>query len=156
MKGATHLSAGIITGMIFTAATQQSEGLSATMIATCGIMALFPDIDKPSSTIGRRVPFFSIPASIAGHRTIFHAPTPYIALYLFLLFHFPSCFYWATAGLLGILSHLFLDMLNPAGIPLLFPFTTKRYRIAGFRSGGFADWVVGITMLSRIAIKMGM
>ena len=150
MKGTTHLTAGIIAGMMFTAATNQPESISATIIITTGILALVPDIDKPSSTIGRRIPLFSIPASLAGHRNLFHAPLLYIAIYTVLLIQFHTYTLWFTAGLIGVASHILLDMFNPAGIPLLYPFASKRFHIANIRSGGIIDWLVGISLFAII------
>ncbi len=150
MKGTTHLAVGYLAGVVFASHLQQS-GTQATIIPiVAATAALLPDIDKPTSMLGRRIPLLSIPASLFGHRTLFHAPLLYLLAYLFLAIQFPNHLILITAATIGIATHLLLDMLNPSGIPLLFPFASKRFHIANLRSGGFADWLLSIVLMALL------
>lgn len=51
----------------------------------------------------------------------------------------------------GELSHLFLDMLNPSGIPLLWPITRKRISLLPIQTGGKMDRVIGVLDLCLAA-----
>jgi inner membrane protein len=46
--------------------------------------------------------------------------------------------------LMGYASHLFVDMLTPHGIPLLYPVVQRNVRLARFRTGGVVDHGLGI------------
>lgn len=43
---------------------------------------------------------------------------------------------------LGVATHIFLDMLTPSGVALLYPME-KRYRLARFRTGGLMENLIG-------------
>lgn len=58
----------------------------------------------------------------------------------------------ATGTLLGYLSHLLLDSLNRAGIPLLYPFTKRKFHIACLKTGR-DDWIgVCISFLPAVIL----
>ena len=96
------------------------------------ISGLAPDLDTPKSSIGKRLPFISHPLGmIVGHRGLTHsllAATLCVfgivwgigvqqsqPLYHLLLLPF----------LIGYLSHLIGDMMNPSGVPLLWPYPQR-------------------------------
>lgn len=98
-----------------------------TLAAALG--GLLPDIDHPESVIGRRVRIISVPlASIFGHRGFTHsllavALIGAIAVHLTLQGQsllLPIC--------VGYLSHLLGDALSASGVPLLHPWSRKRYK----------------------------
>ena len=80
---------------------------------------LLPDVDHPSSTIGKRVKWISYPVwALFGHRGITHS-------FIFpLLIVFAGHYYnipfmkWVA---LGVILHLLGDFLTPSGIPFLYP-----------------------------------
>jgi inner membrane protein len=84
---------------------------------------LLPDVDHPSSTIGKRVKWLSYPVwAFFGHRGITHS-------FIFpLLIVFAGHYYnialmqWVA---LGVILHLLGDFLTPSGIPLLYPLKTS-------------------------------
>lgn len=80
--------------------------------------ALFPDIDTPESALGRRLPFFSLLGG--GHRGWTHSLVGLVLFSTLLLFVFSIDIAMAFAA--GYLSHLLLDMLNPAGVRIFWPF----------------------------------
>lgn len=89
------------------------------------IGGIFPDIDNPNSYMGKlSVPVSKVIGKIgeafgkkgSNHRGILHDPAVYIIGLVLSYLYFPP-----TVGFfIGCLSHLFLDMFNPAGIPFLF------------------------------------
>ncbi len=112
---------------------------TATLFILGGLVgSIFPDIDSSTSYIGKLAypisRYINKVSKCFGkekeyHRGILHDPTLYIAgLVLSYLFFSP------IVGLfLGCLSHLFLDMFNPAGISLFLG--ASRLSLAGIKSG---------------------
>lgn len=89
------------------------------------IGGVFPDIDNPKSHFGQLCkPISSVIGEIgklfgktgSHHRGIFHDFSVYLAGLILSYFFAP----FLVGFFLGALSHLFLDMFNPAGIPVLF------------------------------------
>jgi len=120
MMARTHLLFG---GALTLFVTSQHVLPTEPSIYVAGLLgSLLPDIDHPKSTLGRRVPFISIPlAKLFGHRGITHSALIVIAA-LTLWFqqrgHFPPV---VLALALGYASHLFGDFCFGNGIPLLYP-----------------------------------
>ena len=142
MKGVTHIAAGTVAGMALGYSLQLPlPGIAVTTL-TSMVAATIPDIDTHTSKAGKKLGIGSwLIQHIVGHRTLFHAPILYLALAILAYRMYPTAAVGILATLCGILSHLLLDLLNPMGIPLLYPFP-KRYRLARFRSGGTADEIL--------------
>ncbi|MBR0540584.1 MAG: metal-dependent hydrolase [Clostridia bacterium] len=147
MNGTCHLAFGTAVGV--TAAVNLDLITDAfpniafssemgTLFVLGGIIgSLIPDIDAPQSYVGKLCSpisrLFGKIHSLQGkeewqHRGIMHDAIIYIVgLILSYLYFTP------LVGLfLGSLTHVFLDMFNPMGIPFLFG--VKRLRIAKIRS----------------------
>ena len=135
MTGRSHLLVGTCSGFacgMLLCGAEMEQILCTTLIG--GISSLLPDIDEPTSKVGRRAKILSVPINkMFKHRGLFH--TPIFALGLFIImscvmfsisktinFVYPLCF------LIGYLSHLFLDTFTPSGIMWLYPFYKKRSR----------------------------
>ncbi len=97
------------------------------------IGALLPDLDVPTSPLGRLLPFISrrLEARL-GHRQEWHT---LVAALLVALITAPLIL---VVGLgvwylipLGFVSHLLLDMLQPEGVMLFWPASRTRYSILG-------------------------
>lgn len=116
-----------------------AEGLIFT--TGCAVGSLFPDIDHESSTVGKRVkPLSSLLHKTVGHRTLFHWFVPYCLLAVVLHLWKPSWDVVTMAVLIGVLTHLFLDALNPSGVPVFPGLKLNLLKIkteSGFRQG---DW----------------
>lgn len=112
---------------------------------------LFVDIDEEDSTMGKRLqPFSTIIKSIFGHRGIFH--TLLIPVPIFLTLHFFQYPEIANAIFLGYSSHLFMDMLTPAGIYLFYP---MKWRIHGLiRVGSVLEWVLAFAFFLLILFTL--
>jgi len=96
-----------------------------TSIATWAIAALFslmPDIDLPTSKLGRPLFFISVPLEKHfGHRTITHS---FIGVAILCgiaspLYSSYPLYFWAIVG--GYWSHLQIDMANIRGVDLFWP-----------------------------------
>lgn len=98
--------------------------------------AMLPDIDSPSSKIRRiiRKTLTGNPHTdkqIINHRRAPHMPIIWAAIFalLFNFVHNPYATTFLIGMAVGVASHLAIDLLNPAGIPLLGPFTRKKVHL---------------------------
>ncbi|TKI05602.1 metal-dependent hydrolase [Martelella alba] len=110
--------------MEFTPALAQGDWwhIVAGALLTC----LLPDIDHPQSFLGQRLRWLSTPiARLFGHRGFTHSLLAIVAgVALFGLKFEPNRLIPLDAlhgMIIGYLSHIFADMLTPAGVPLLWP-----------------------------------
>ena len=117
---------------------------TATLFVLGGLIGgIFPDIDNPSSHMGKlSAPISTIIGVInkkfgkvgANHRGILHDPIVYVIGLVLSYVFIPS-----LLGLfIGCLSHLFLDMFNPKGIPF---FIFKKVSLGRFDSGSIGSIV---------------
>jgi inner membrane protein len=91
-------------------------------VATAALGSLLPDIDLPTSAVGR--PLFPVARALneqIGHRTLTHSFLGIFLLVVILspLFFLDSLILWALV--IGYVSHLLIDTVNKAGIELLYP-----------------------------------
>ncbi|MEW6008227.1 MAG: metal-dependent hydrolase [Candidatus Omnitrophota bacterium] len=120
MISVTHISFGVLlTEFILT-----SLGIepNTTTLALSGIGSLLPDIDTPKSAIGKIFPPSKIIEQKYGHRQITHS---WIFIIISLFLFSPFIFFLGLlkyAGLIiGIISHIMLDMANISGVPFFYP-----------------------------------
>lgn len=115
------------------------------VVGSSWLGSLLPDIDHPTSTMSKKFFLVSIPYRImqfifgkfkytkdfVGHRGITHSLLFLSIPILLMLFVFNNPWLnMAMFGLsVGIFSHLFMDMLNPMGVPLFLPFVKKKFRL---------------------------
>jgi inner membrane protein len=135
MTAPTHITFGALCYFVTAAAMQWPVTTGA--VATAAFGSLLPDIDLPTSAVGR--PLFPIARILneqLGHRTLSHSIVGILLLVLILLplFLLAPLIFWALV--VGYLSHLLIDTENKAGIELLYPsqlrawfFRDERYRI---------------------------
>lgn len=107
--------------------------------------SLLPDIDHPNSALGSKVPIISRCLNkVLGHRWATHSLVVNVPFYLILIFivhkFSPTIIQLVITQfilgiLFGVLSHLFLDSLTVSGIPLLYPISNRRFRLARLRTG---------------------
>ena len=155
MTGKTHELGGLAAGLLL--AAEMSTGNLADTALICGVSmgaALLPDIDKRGSTISNKA---GIPGGVlrifTTHRGIMHTPALWIIISGAIWALSPAKPEIAYAVLCGSFSHIILDFFNPAGVPLLFPFTSKKFRAARIRTNGFIEYAVaGMLALSIILI----
>jgi len=120
MISVTHISFGVLlTEFILT-----SLGIepNTSTLALSGIGALLPDIDTPKSALGRIFPFSAMIEHKYGHRQITHSWIfIVIALILFSPFILFLGFLKYAGIIVGVISHIMIDMANPSGVPLFYP-----------------------------------
>ena len=135
MNGTCHLTFGIAVGTVIALNLSVVSHLfpnihnsveTGTLFVLGGIVgSLFPDIDNPSSYVGKLCSpvsrMFGRVHRMQGkeewqHRGIMHDGAVYLTGLLLSYF----CFAPLVGLFLGGLTHLFLDMFNPAGIPFMF------------------------------------
>jgi inner membrane protein len=131
MRWPTHCVAGLAAGLLIT--TEPAA------LIVSGVSALIPDIDIPTSKVGRAFPILSTIINIAfGHRGIFHSLLAAGLIYLLVLKLFPA---YSIYFLIGYLSHLLLDCLTPAGVPLLWPIS-YRFRVPIIKTGSVMELIL--------------
>lgn len=131
MRWPTHFAAGLAAGLLIT--TEPSA------IVVSGVSALLPDIDIPTSKVGRASPIISTIINIAfGHRGLFHSLLAAGFIFLLILKFFPA---YSLYCLIGYLSHLLLDCLTPAGVPLLWPIS-YRFRVPIIKTGSVMELIL--------------
>lgn len=139
MTGTSHLVFGIGTGVV---ASIAAPSISFFHIPLIAFSSLLPDIDSPSSKMGRKMKWVG---KIFGHRGFFHTP-----LFLSLFFLIQSeGIKWSL--IIGILSHLFLDLMNKGGVMLLWPINKKKFRIAELKCGA---WIESIIVALLITLEV--
>jgi inner membrane protein len=102
------------------------------------IGALLPDIDHPSSWVGRRIPMLSHPLSATiGHRGVTHSALAVIGCLFFLPW---QGFSRAVIDplVMGYLSHLGADLLTSSGLRLAWP-SRRRQAIGLCRTGSLGE-----------------
>ncbi len=88
------------------------------------LASMIPDIDNPSSKIGKKIKIVGV---MFKHRGFFHS-LPALILFTYLV-HFFSSTAATFAFFTGYFSHLLLDNLNYQGIYWFYPLT---WRVKGF------------------------
>ena len=153
MRGKTHLAAGVAVGLLFAqhntaAVTPYPVVDDAVITLASAAMSLFPDLDIHTSKAGRKFPILSrLTQLLFGHRKMLHAPLFYLTIAYLLYLRWPQFSLFIFSAFLGAASHLFLDALNPQGVPLIWP-DNKRFRLAHIRSGSVTDRVIGWLFLA--------
>ena len=165
MTAPTHIVFGLFSAssLFSLLSTSLHKDLPAVGLVTLG--SLLPDIDTPGSSVGRLLPFISMPIERRwGHRTITHGFLCLAGLGALaspLLLTRPS---WFAALLIGYGSHLFADSMTKSGVPLFYPSSAvcvlpanSRYR---FKTGALSERIffVGLLLLLMLVFpisKMG-
>lgn len=167
MNHQAHKVAGVCAATI-TATLLYSNNLQSgdTLIAVAPMLiggyigGLLPDIDHPGSKMGRALyPIAWVINKLFGHRGATHS---LIALFLtsvlflmpsFLIEGFAKVLYtqFAIGISVGFLSHILLDMTTKSGVPILYPFVRKSYRIARLTTGKHDMLVAVIAVLITAA-----
>jgi len=136
----THIVIGAVAGAL-TAGENKGMFLAASISA---VGALLPDIDTPNSKLGSKTVVSKGINSIFGHRGAMHSFVGCMFVLLFLRAIIPEK-YLLYVGI-GYVSHLFADMLNPIGVPLLWPIK-KRFRIPLIKTGSDVERYILFPML---------
>ena len=156
MTAPTHIAFGLLTVAGSFSLFSMSFHRNLPAVACAIIGSLLPDVDSPNSSIGRVMPFASIPIERRwGHRTITHSLLCMLALSVVtlpLLAWQSACY---AAIILGYMSHLIADSATKSGVPLFYPYPavcvfpgSARYRVkTGSLMGEGVVFVVVIMLL---------
>lgn len=159
------LCAGALVGSILLKQSFNSNNLISTVILTGGsfIGSLLPDIDHTNSFIGHKMKITSkVINKSCGHRGLTHSPIVQLIIALVLLnlgnslIGLVGLIYisFILGLLVGSFSHVILDSMTKAGVPLLYPFNKKKYNIARFTTGKHENFIrISIMVLTFIAIS---
>lgn len=158
MNKPTHVMGGIALGVgIGVASSTSSIPLFGVLLAGTSIGAILPDIDKKNTSVSHKAPFISfITRLFTTHRGFTHSLLA-LAIFGSILYpvtQFGNLVRYLYYGLIiGYLSHLILDMLNPEGIPLFFPIKFK-ISFAKIRTGGKMESLFRWGLFVIIAISL--
>jgi inner membrane protein len=140
----THFLAGAAAGLLLAGqADLKTMALSASI---AGVAALLSDLDDPHSKLGRLVaPASWVVKVTVGHRGPLHSLLG--AMVMTLLAAFVLRFWYTHTEvyghlvplvLVGYLSHLIMDSLNPQGVPWLWPLR-KHFGLPLVKTGSFLE-----------------
>lgn len=130
MRGTTHVAAGLVASAVL------MPGVAGTVLIVVG--SLLPDIDTPTSKISYRTG--PLPSLFLEHRGITHS-IPFAAVLA----------YFSPYLALGMLTHMVLDLMNPAGVRAIWPIR-KRISLGNIATGGILDHLLGAGMAIAAAI----
>lgn len=167
MNGYTHKIGGTCAALVATClALQEPFSTDKLIVAGCivaaaGIGSLLPDIDHKNSTISKKHKITSwIMTHLFEHRGFTHAPLIQL-MFLAILFYFGKnlggivqyAYLGTVIGLgIGLLSHTFLDWLTVGGIPLLYPFTKRKFHLMSLKTSKHSKGMAVFIVLLTIAI----
>ena len=159
MTAPTHIAFGLLTVAGSFSLFSMSIHRNLPAIGCAIIGSLLPDVDSPSSSIGRVMPFASIPIERRwGHRSITHSLLCMFALSVVtlpLLAYQTACY---AAVLLGYMSHLIADCATKSGVPLFYPHpavcvfpNSAKYRI---KTGSLGEGMVLAVVVMLLLVFM--
>lgn len=141
MMAPTHVMLGVAAYIGAAALSPNLFPVTAVTIAAASLGSLAPDLDHPSSWLGKRLFFISLPlAGLLGHRGLTHSLVAAVAATVGLGWYLQvgQPVPWMMAFLLGYLLHLVGDW-NTGGVPLLWP-SARRFKAPwAFTTGGILE-----------------
>ena len=151
MTGKTHIIGGLAASLALANVTNYEPVL---LVGAGVVGALIPDICHGGSTIGRTLPVVSkLVNMLFGHRSFTHS-----LLFLLLVgFALKSFVVNESVGvglLIGMISHIVLDMATKNGVKLFFPFKVRIRFPLTTRTGGTVVYVV-FAALSLLSVYFG-
>ena len=140
MRGSTHLTAGLATGVALIRVQHITGWRDAALtVAVAGLASLAPDWLQIS------IPGVKIRGAM-GHRGFSHWLLTALAVWWAVAQLTPTL---ALAAALGWASHIALDTLNAPGVPALWPL--GRVQLARIKSGGTGDevlmWILSVILI---------
>ena len=110
--------------------------------------SLLPDIDSPTSTLGRKHRFI---ANITTHRGIFHSVwVPLVAVIM--AFIYPLLRGPLMGIFIGYTAHLFADMLTVEGIKPLYPLSKEKIQ-GPLKTGSILETLIGAAVVMFFLVQ---
>lgn len=145
MTGKTHVALGVLIGTSYGMNAAYDISSFAGIIGTTALFSIVPDICHAGSKLGKKIwPISSLIALILGHRTLTHSIFFMLLTGILLIVLNVNTIYVISA-VLGVISHLLLDMLTPRGVTLFFPVNKKIVFPFTFKTGGILDLSLATT-----------
>lgn len=141
MKGTSHLTCGLMAGFGYAVLGMCLDNLTPpqaiTVAVAAGVASLVPDIDMPNSKLGRKIkPISKTIHKLFGHRTLTHSILWLIPLIILSVKTIGTEYFCVVLGTtLGFVSHILSDVMTRGGVPLLWPYSRKRYHLTNINSG---------------------
>ena len=157
LTGKTHVVLGTAAAIALTLKYPQGLNLigmnisPAIALLTVSAGSYGPDIDIQQSHLGQQ---HRIISKHLKHRGITHTMfVPAILLNVMLLAKdLPFLVSFIFGFLLGWLTHIFADLFNKKGVPLLWPFTSKKFHIASFKTRTWHEAVFTVIWLGGLVL----
>lgn len=151
MTGKTHIIGGVAASLAFAQITNYEPAI---LLGAGVIGSLIPDICHAGSKIGRALPILSkLINGLFGHRTFTHSLL-FLVLFAALLHNFMPIEAVSAGLLVGMASHIVLDMATKRGVKLLFPFKWNiRFPLTA-TTGGTSEYLV-FALLSLLSVYFG-
>lgn len=137
----THIAGGALLTLTLSSFLHPSNLVEVALLFGCSTLgSLLPDIDHPESKINKYNPLSQMVGIVTKHREGTHSLLFIVIIGLMALVYKFNVY--AIIGLyIGIFSHLLLDMMNPSGVPLMFPYK-NRFRICKISTSSVGEWCV--------------
>lgn len=143
----THIIGGVALALVVNEYLIPIQGVELVYYYSGAVIgALLPDLDHPKSWISRKTLILHYPFHKLGHRKATHSLVAAICVWTVLSL-FLGQYVLALGTFLGYVSHLLLDMLNPMGVPLLYPFTKEKYKIGKIYTGDKGENIVSVVLI---------
>ncbi len=152
MQKHTHIAFGLALGL----AAESFLNIEPNLIEYgAGILAgsLLPDIDHPSSSLGRKVPVLShVVSMLFKHRTFTHS---IVFVLLVALFAYPYLSVSMFHGLMvGIISHILGDMLTNRGVKVFYPLGGFISFPLTFKTGGVMEQAIFLVLSFYVSMNV--
>lgn len=154
----THVLFAVLSLKVLESTLGFNAGAAA--YAAAAIASILPDIDHPNSYIGKRALLLSETVySAVGHRTLTHSLVGLVAAGVLSLFIEASTGLSVTIPfIVGHASHILSDMLNDAGVALLYP-SPRRYHLLPesfrIRTSSAAETALAAIICACIGFMLG-
>lgn len=156
MTGKVHAILGTSTAVAIAVCVQEIEIFGATIYPVASVItavagSYLPDIDIQQSKLGHKVKWLS---KHMKHRGITHTLLfPIILFGLMLLLAFlPGASSLIFGLLVGYLAHIFADLFNKTGVPLLWPFTKYMFHFASIKTASKWQQVIFIILWEVVLV----
>lgn len=152
MTHKTHLVGGVVlASVIHQHFFTMTEVQFACYYAGALVGSLLPDIDHPKSLISQTVAFLHYPFRKLGHRKATHSLFAVTICMGLMYLLFGNNYIGLGLGI-GYSSHLLLDMLNPRGVPLLYPFIKYKYKVGNIHTGEKGEEIIYFLLVVSLLI----
>lgn len=149
----THVIGGIALATLMSSVVEPQMGSEVILYYGMAVVgSILPDIDHPKSWLSQKIPVLHYPFRVFGHRGATHSLLAVAMILIIMGAIFGGS--GITMGIvIGYMSHILLDTLNPRGVPLLYPLTKEKYKIGRIHTGEWGeDVVAGILIASIVCL----